>query len=155
MLAVRILRDGLPVVIAVVAAEAEQHRRIAIAGAELPVKLLQSRVDGRAHFCVVFHGDALRTQRVEIMLLTQVIALAVIGDALDDGVAEDLQIFMGIPPACLYLQCSRMAGKSLPIPAPKRSPGSFPAVYKTKSGTLLPVECRFLREKFAVHSQKQ
>ena len=40
-----------------------------------------------------------------------------------------------------------MAGKSLPIPAPKRSPGSFPAVYKTKSGTLLPVECRFFARK--------
>jgi len=102
MLAVRILRDGLPVVIAVVAAEAEQHRRIAVTGPELPVKLLQSRVDGRAHFCVVFHGDALRTQRVEIMLLTQVIALAVIGDALDDGVAEDLQIFHG-DPSCLFV----------------------------------------------------
>ena len=102
MLAVRILRDGLPVVIAVVAAEAEQHRRIAVTGPELPVKLLQSRVDGRAHFCVVFHGDALRTQRVEIMLLTQVIALAVISDALDDGVAEDLQIFHG-DPSCLFV----------------------------------------------------
>ena len=102
MLAVRILRDGLPVVIAVVAAEAEQHRRIAVTGPELPVKLLQSRVDGRAHFCVVFHGDALRTQRVEIMLLTQVIALAVIGDALDDGVAEDLQIFHR-DPSCLFV----------------------------------------------------
>ena len=102
MLAVRVFRDGLPVVIAVVAAEAEQHRRIAVTGPELPVKLLQSRVDGRAHFCVVFHGDALRTQRVEIMLLTQVIALAVIGDALDDGVAEDLQIFHG-DPSCLFV----------------------------------------------------
>ena len=97
MLTVRIGGDGLPVIVAVVAAEAEQHRRIAVTGPELPVKLLQSRVDGRAHFCVVFHGDALRTQRVEIMLLTQVIALAVIGDALDDGVAEDHQFFHGKP----------------------------------------------------------
>ena len=40
-----------------------------------------------------------------------------------------------------------MAEKSLPIPAPKRSPGSFTAVYKTKSGTLRAVECRFFARK--------
>ena len=95
MLAVRIFRDGFPVIIAVVAAKAEQNRRIAVTGTEFPVKLLQSRIDGRAQLCVFLYGNALRAQRVEVMFLTQMITLAVIGDALDNGVAENLQVFHG------------------------------------------------------------
>ena len=97
MLAVRIGGDGLPVIVAVVAAEAEQHRRILRARGEPPVDLLEPRVDGRAHPGVVFHCDALRGDGVKIMVLAQMVALAVIGDSHDDGVAEDHQFFHGKP----------------------------------------------------------
>ena len=92
--------DGLPVVVAVVAAVAEQDGRLAVAAGQVFVHRAQPVADCRAHFRVVFNLDAARGELRQVVIRAEMVAAAVEGDALHDRIAEQNEFFHTGFPLC-------------------------------------------------------